>query len=105
MQRANELWKINNSNVSYTGSYKAMDPMTWFNQQLGLITCNVVSSHLIRAHGKNRRKRPVRCLVDDECNCPEKIQHWELPPTTAEMLCAECVTHDDSLESGLFVTT
>ena len=101
LQRANELWKINNSNISYSGSYKAMDPMTWFNQQLGLITCNVVSSHLIRAHGKNRRKRPVRCLVDKECACPDKIQHWELPPPTTDMLCADCVTHDDVLDCAI----
>jgi len=59
---------------------------------LSLVTCNVVSSHLIRAHGKNRTKRPVRCLVDEECQCPDKIEHWELPPSESD-LCAECITH------------
>ena len=98
LRRANDIWKRKNPNLSFSGSYKAMDPMTWFNQQLGLVTCNVVSSHLIRAHGKNRTKRPVRCLVDEECQCPDKIEHWELPPSESDLCCAECITHDDTLD-------
>jgi len=101
LRRANDIWKRKNPNLSFSGSYKAMDPMTWFNQQLGLVTCNVVSSHLIRAHGKNRTKRPVRCLVDGECQCPDKIEHWELPPSESDLCCAECITlihSDDTLD-------
>ena len=98
LRRANDIWKRKNPNLSFSGSYKAMDPMSWCNQQLGLVTCNVVSSHLIRAHGKNRTKRPVRCLVDEECQCPDKIEHWELPPSESDLCCAECITHDDTLD-------
>ena len=51
-----------------------------------------------KPHGKNRTQRPIRCLVDGECQCPDKIEHWELPPSESDLCCAECITHDDTLD-------
>ena len=41
LPRANVLWHESHPEISYSGSYKAMDPRVYFDQQLGLI----ISTH------------------------------------------------------------
>ena len=67
LQRANDIWKTDNPDTFYGTSYKAMDPMRYFQQQLGLTISKAISSHLIRAHNKNKSKRPLECKCDDIC--------------------------------------
>ena len=58
LKRADDWWRINHPDTPFSGS-RAPSPSIWFKQQLGLVTCNVISSHILRAHGKNRRKTPM----------------------------------------------
>ena len=58
LKRADDWWRITHPDTPFSG-YQAPTPSIWFKQQLGLVTCNVVSSHILRAHGKNRRKAPL----------------------------------------------
>ena len=66
--RANEIWRRENPGSFYGTSYKAMDPMKYFQQQLGLIISKALSSHLIRAHNKNKSRRPLECKCDGICD-------------------------------------
>ena len=63
LQRANVS---ENPDTCYGTSYKAMDPMRYFQQQLGLVISKAISSHLIRAHNKNKSKRPLECKCDTD---------------------------------------
>ena len=54
LKRANDIWRCTNPDSSYSGSYKAMDPLTHYNQQMGLIISTSISSHLLRAHEKKQ---------------------------------------------------
>lgn len=56
LPRANAIWKKEHPDEFYGYSYKAMDPMTWAEQQLGLITSTAIANHILRAHGKVQTK-------------------------------------------------
>jgi len=55
--KPNAIWRTEHPSLSYSGTYHATDPKTWFEHELGLLSCDVISSHLLRAHGRNRSKR------------------------------------------------
>ena len=77
-----------------------MDPKTHFDHELGLIISQAVSSHLIRAHNKNRRKKPVVCQVDVDCECDPFVNDGEdiiLCGTCEQEFC--CCDDDFSLFS------
>ena len=74
--------------------------MTHFDQQLGLIISSSVSSHLLRAHNKNKALPPLECPgnctgcdcdndLDDPDETPDQIAHMEplrnhnVEPTTS----------------------
>ena len=65
LRRANDIWRQEHPDSFYGGSHKAMDPATYFDQQLGLVISTAVSSHLLRAHNKNKSGRPMECTGDD----------------------------------------
>jgi hypothetical protein len=69
LERADKIWRRDNPSLHYGGSYRAMTPSVYFDQQFGLVISSAISSHLIRAHNKNKTKKPVRCGVDKECKC------------------------------------
>jgi hypothetical protein len=73
LERADNLWRKENPNLFYGDSYRAMTPTIYFEQQLGLVISSAVSSHIIRAHNKNKRKPPVQCGVDKECKCEKPL--------------------------------
>jgi len=78
LHHANKIWKQSNPDSFYSGSYKAMDPLTHFDQQLGLIISTSVSSHLLRAHNKNKTLPPLECPGHCEaCNCEDDIDELE----------------------------
>ena len=54
-----------NIHHSLIGTYHATDPKTWFEHELGLLSCDVISSHLLRAHGHNRSKRTRPAITAD----------------------------------------
>ena len=70
LPRANALWRASHPDISYSGSYQAMDPWTHFDQQLGLVISTAVSSHLLRAHFKND-STPHICPGACDCFCCE----------------------------------
>jgi hypothetical protein len=47
LKRANEIWRTEHPDTYYGNSYKAMDPRTYFDQELGLIISTAISSHLL----------------------------------------------------------
>ena len=97
LQRADDLWRHEHPNTSYSGSYHAMSPRRWFDHELGLITSSAIASHLIRAHNKNRAKPAVECLVSKECRCEDKLESWEAPVAlAADDLDDGCISIDDS---------
>jgi hypothetical protein len=65
LERANSIWRHEHPDSSFSGSYKAMDPKTHFDQQLGLVISTAISSHLLRAHAKNQSKHPMQCTGAD----------------------------------------
>ena len=65
LDRANKIWRQEHPDSFYGGSYKATDPKTHFDQQLGLVISTAISSHLLRAHAKNQSKHPMRCTGAD----------------------------------------
>ena len=72
LDHANTIWRKSNPDSFYSGSYKAMDPKIHFEQQLGLIISTSVSSHLLRAHNKNKSLPPLQCPGHCEaCNCDD----------------------------------
>ena len=56
LPRANAIWKKEHPDEFYGYSYKAMDPTTWAEQQLGLVTSTATANHILRAHGKVKTK-------------------------------------------------
>ena len=97
LQRADDLWRHEHPNTSYSGSYHAMSPRRWSDHALGLITSSAIASHLIRAHNKNRAKPAVECLVSKECRCEDKLECWEAPVAlAADDLDDGCISIDDS---------
>src|SRR5210317_750893 len=54
LKRANDIWKAEHPDTFYGNSYKAMNPWTYFDQELGLVISTAISSHLLRAHNKNK---------------------------------------------------
>ena len=69
LARADTIWRSQHPNKFYGGSHRATTPSMWFNKQLGLVISTSVSAHLIRAHNKNKSKKPVRCGADKDCPC------------------------------------
>lgn len=69
LPRANAIWKAEHPECFYGGSYKAMDPWSYFDQQLGFVMSTALSSHILRAHNKNQSGAPVRCPGPADCDC------------------------------------
>ena len=67
LKRANDIWRSNHPDTYYGNSFKAMDPWTYFDQELGLIISTAISSHLLRAHNKDKALPPLEC-PGEECN-------------------------------------
>ena len=81
LHHANKIWKQSNPDSFYSGSYKAMDPLTHFDQQLGLIISTSVSSHLLRAHNKNKTLPPLECPGHcdcEACNCEDDMMNSKI---------------------------
>ena len=89
LERADEIWRGENPDTSYSESYLAMTPTKYYEQQIGLVISTAVSSHLLRAHNKNRTKGPVKCMIDPECRCDGKPDNTEIP-----LFCPECTVQD-----------
>ena len=68
LPRANFIWKKEHPECFYGGSYKAMDPWSYFNQQLGFVISTAISSHILRAHNKNQSNAPICCPGAAECD-------------------------------------
>ena len=62
LPRANEIWRKEHEGGFFGHSYKAMDPLTYAEQQLGLITTTAIANHILRAH-RVVKSRPPK---DDE---------------------------------------
>ena len=69
LERADTIWRSQHPNKFYGDSHRATTPSMWFNKQLGLVISTSVSAHLIRAHNKNKSKKPVQCGADKDCPC------------------------------------
>ncbi len=74
LKRANDIWHEHHPYEFYGGSYKAMDPWTYFDQKLGLVISSAFSSHLLLAHSKNKSKQPKECICE-ESPCPAQFPH------------------------------
>ena len=94
LARADILWRAEQPDTSYSGSFRAMTPSAWFDQEFGLITSSAIASHILRAHNKNKSKPAIQCLVSEECHCDNKLESWEAPTT-------EFDNDDDSCISNL----
>ena len=84
LQRADDIWRHSEPDQSYSGSYMAMTPSAHFNQKMGLVISSAVSSHLLRAHNRNKQLKPVKCMVDSACSCEGKFDPTEIP------FCMDC---------------
>ena len=80
LNQANAIWRAEHPSLSYSGTYHATDPKTWFEHELGLLSCDVISSHLLRAHGHNRSKRTRPNTAD---NIRPVVQRVETANRTA----------------------
>ena len=69
LQRADKLWREANPDIHYGDAHNAMTPTRYFDQQLGLVISTAISSHILRAHNKNKTKPPIQCHVSKECQC------------------------------------
>ena len=58
LKRANEIWRTEHSEEFYGFSYKAMDPLSYAEQQLGLITTTAIANHILRAYRKVTSRPP-----------------------------------------------
>ena len=58
LKRANEIWRTKHSEEFYGFSYKAMDPLSYAEQQLGLITITAIANHIQRAYRKVKSQPP-----------------------------------------------
>ena len=56
LQKANDIWRHSNPDDYYGFSYKARDPLTYAEQQLGSIFLNAASSHILRVYKKVKSK-------------------------------------------------
>ena len=52
LKRANEIWRTEHSDEFYGFSYKAMDPLSYAEQQLGIIATTAIANHILRAYRK-----------------------------------------------------
>ena len=59
LPRANAIWRRECPDEFYGYSYKAMDPTTWAEQQLGLVMSRAISNQIIRAH-KQVKAQPLK---------------------------------------------
>ena len=71
--KANDIWRHSNSGDYYGYSYKAKDPKTYAEQQLGKIFLNAAATHIFRAYKKVKPK-PI--------NVPENAAPLLLSSTT-----------------------
>ena len=67
LERAKKLWKEENPDKAYGGSYHAMDPRTHFQQKLGLVISTSISSHLLCAYSKIYSVPPISCQENSTC--------------------------------------
>ena len=56
LPRANAVWRRECPDEFYGHSYKAMDPKTWAEQQLGLVMSRATSNQILRAHKRVKAK-------------------------------------------------
>ena len=63
LYHANKIWRSTRPGEFFGGSYMCMDPMTWANQQFGLLTCNANGAHMLRAI-EHMRREPLRVEPD-----------------------------------------
>ena len=59
LPRANAIWRKECPDEFYGYSYKAMDPLNWAEQQLGLVMSRAISNQIVRAH-KQVKTRPSK---------------------------------------------
>jgi len=59
LPHANKIWRHDHPGEFYGFSYKAMDPMTYAKQQLGLIASTAVANQILRAHRKIKSRPPA----------------------------------------------
>ena len=83
LPRANHLWKFNNPTKSYGGTYKAIDPQSYFNQDLGVVMSTAVSSHLLRADDKISNFKPTPCSETKGCRCDPDNSDCMYGPTSS----------------------
>ena len=101
MKRANDLWRHEHPDASYSGSYRAMTPESWFDHEFGLITSSAIASHILRAYNKTNKSKPaVRCLVSKECHCDDKLESWEAPITVDTNLEDDCISIHSSASAS-----
>ena len=90
-----------------THTKQCATPTTYFDQHLGLVISTAVSSHIIRAHNKNKTKKPILCLVDKECACegkpdePVLCQGCSVSPPPGPQLVSPMVTTTSPLHPHL----
>ena len=96
LKRANDLWRHEHPDTSYSGSYRAMTPESWFDHEFGLITSSAIASHILRAYNKNKSTPPVRCRVSKECHCEDKLESWEAPIAVDASLEDDCISMNSS---------
>ena len=65
LDRADTLWRADHPDTSYSGSYRAMTPRIWFDQELGLITSSAIASHILRTYNKNRTTTNTQSLISE----------------------------------------
>ena len=58
LKQANDIWQTEHSEEFYGFSYKAMDPLSYAEQQLGLITTTAIANHILRAYRKVKSRPP-----------------------------------------------
>ena len=63
LPRANAIWRKECPDDFYGHSYKAMDPMTWAEQQLGLVMSRAIANQIVRTH-KQIKAQPSKA---DSC--------------------------------------
>ena len=56
LPRANAVWRRECPDEFYGYSYKAIDPTTWAEQQLGLVMSRAISNQILRAHKRVKAK-------------------------------------------------
>ena len=65
LPRADSIWRATHPSQPYGGSHHAACPSHYFDQELGLVISTAISSHLLRAYGRNSKLRPLECVCDE----------------------------------------